>query len=869
MNLIHQLKFSYRNDHASYPLPFVLKDSFQLISAFFKNNTNNKLCLVFPTKEFAAQWLCIPTVLFLIESDYTQFKNEIVESLGKYKKGDRIILNNEAVVEWVGRNVNGFIFKHKEYNGVDEITISIKKISKIQPAPSNRKALSAYKRVMEALAKSNENPTDKILEIQTEGNKLFLKNSVCLISKHISFENSISEISINNFLIDEYFKQGKIDDTGEVDIKAPLLIANNFSNLYLYLDQERKEQISQWKITPIDNPDSNKTPLNWINPDIFYTQTNLKQIIIDSFSVIQERRVDFNDIDVKKIPTTLITDLSEIESFENIGNYGFDFFNFTKENLQLDEIKKLSPFSSFEEKLKKYVSFNLLKEICSNTELESITQLIHSIEKYDSVKELVNLKILLVQLTNLISRIAHPISESEIFLYKEMLSKIESQFFNNRFYLGGSVKAIEESLSLLETVVKKFAVIPSEKSAKLNELMKVNQYDYIICTTDDEVQALAFYINSLTHYRKPKVISVAEVNNTLLDNKPMKAILTGWAKSNNVNRILSSFLFSELTVLFYEFESRYFYSLQSRNKRFNSNVKSTINKKGLRAESKSESENSFADLYKSDSKSATDFDSNFDIADFELKLDNSQFSKYIVRGNLSDSVKAKRVEFKNDKFIYLADTHGLLVLENFFQPSNKSLYIHKSRIENLHHGDVIAFLKTERELLNKVVEKQTTPTDLAETNKWIDLWKNLLKNHYKLLNGGFNRLVKELEKQGCDRDPVTIRSWLFDDLRIGPRKDEDLIAIATMTNGIKLSDNIKEVRNAIRQMTRWRMKASDFVIEQLKAKIKSTHSSIQINTIIDFEDLGEVEILEITEIKNSHDNIDIRNINRLLEKAKL
>ncbi len=232
-------------------------------------------------------------------------------------------------------------------------------------------------------------------------------------------------------------------------------------------------------------------------------------------------------------------------------------------------------------------------------------------------------------------------------------------------------------------------------------------------------------------------------------------------------------------------------------------------------------------------------------------------------------MKAKRVEFKNDKFIYLTDTHGLLVLDNFHQSTKKSLYIHKSRIENLHHGDVIAFLKTEREVLNKIVGRQTTQAALAETNKWIELWKNLLKAHYKQLGNDFNKLAKELKEQGCDRDPVTIRSWLFDDLRIGPRKDDDLIAIAIMTNGTELSDNISQVRAAIRQMTGWRMQASDFVIEQLKAKIKSTYSTIQVNSVIDFEDLGEVEILEITEINNSHDNIDIRNVNRLLEKAKL
>jgi hypothetical protein len=474
---------------------------------------------------------------------------------------------------------------------------------------------------------------------------------------------------------------------------------------------------------------------------------------------------------------------------------------------------------------------------------------------------------LLIQLTNLVSRIAHPLRGNEADVYREMLKKVEALCNDNRFYLGSSAKAIEDSISLLKSVIERFSVLPSEKCSRLNELMKVNQYDYIICTTEDEALSLSLYLNSLHGKHKPSVISIADVNNSLLDSEPVKAILTGWAKSNNVNRLLSSFLFSELTVLFYQFEGKYFNSLQNRNKRFSSNVKSTINKQGIRSDAETEGKNGYADLYKSEA--TIEVDSNFDIAEFELKIDNAQFSKYIVSGNLSESVKAKRVEFKNDKFIYLTDTHGLLVLENFHQSSNKSLYIHKSRIENLHNGDVIAFLKTERELLNKIVSKQTTPSALTETTKWIELWKQLLRNHYKLLNNDFNKLVSEMRERGCTRDQVTIRSWLFDELRIGPRKDDDLIAIAIMTDGTELFDNIKTVRAAIKQMTSWRMKASDFVIEQLKVKIKKSHSQIQMNSTIDFEDLGEVEILEITEIKNTHDNIDIRNVNRLLEKAKL
>ena len=834
--LIQKLQYSYAGQEDIHPLPMPLKESLQLISDFFNNNSNNKLCLVFPTKEFAAQWLSVPTVLFLIESDFTKFKNEIVKSLETYKKNDRIILNNEAVVEWIGKNANGFVFRHKEFNGVDTITIDIKKISKIQPAPANRKALSGYKRVIEALHDNNENPIDKILGIQSFGNKLFQKNCICLVSKHISYENSISEISLNCFLVDEYFKHGKIDESGEVEIKSPLLISNNLCNLALYITLSE----------------------------------SVSKIIIDGFAAIQERAVDFNDIDVKKIPTILITDLSEIETFENIGDYGFDFFNFTKENLQFDEIKKFSPFNSFDEKLQKYITFILRKEICCNKKLESITQLIHSIETDDSVKELVNLKISLIQLTNFISRIVHPLTEKEILFYKSMQNKIESQFSESRFYLGGSVKAIEESISSLSSVLEGFITDTSEKCLRFSELMKIHKYDYIICTTEDEAKALSSYIKSaLDFYHKPKVISVAEINNNLLSNNPVKAILTGWAKSNNINRILSSFLFSELTVLFYQFECRYFNSLQNRNIRFSGNVKSTIRKDGLLAKTESEKGNGFVDLYKRDPNSDDTPESNFDIAAFELNLDNAQFSKYIVKGNMSDSIKAKRVEFKNDKFIYLTETHGLLVLENFYQSLNKSLYIHKSRIENLHPGDVIAFMKTEREVLNEIVGKLTTPADLIVTTKWIELWKDLIRKHYVQLNFDFNKLVEELRDKGCIREPGTIRSWILDDLRIGPRKDDDLISIALMTNGTELYNHIKEVRKAIKQMTSWRMKASDYVIEQLKTKIKKTYSSIKVNSIIDFEDFGEVEILEIIDIKNSQDYIDIRNVNRLLEKTKL
>lgn len=829
--LIQRLEYSYSGQQKAVSLPLPLIESLQIISDFFSNNSNHKLCLVFPTKEFAAQWLSIPTVLFLIESDFAQFKNEIAESLEKYKRGDWIILNNEAVVEWVGRSVNGFIFKHKEYNRVDEITIDIKKIFKIQPAPPSRRVLSGYKRVIEAIGKINENPIDKILGIQTEGNKLYQKNSICLISKHISFENSISEIAINNFLVDEYFKQGKIDDIGEADMKSPLLISNNLTNLALY-------------VTLSDT---------------------VSKIIIDGYSAIQEKREDFHDIDAKKIPTILITDLSELEEFEKIGDENFDFYNFTKDNLKLDKINNLSPFSSFDKKLHKYVSFNLQKEVCENADLESITKLIHSIDKDESVKELMNLKILLIQLLNLVSRIAHPLSQNEVAVYKEMLSKAKTLFFENRFYLGGSLKAIEDSIMLLKTVIQRFAAMPSEKCTRLSELMKVNKYDYVICTTEDEALSLSLHLNSLQIVHKPNVISVADVNNSLLDSEPTKAILTGWAKTHNVNRLLTSFLFSELTVLFYQFESRYFNSLQNRNRKFSGNVKSTINKKGIRSEKEMETVNGFADLYKSESIVETN--SNFDIAEFELKLENAQFSKYFAKGNLIESVKAKRVDFEDGFFTYSSESHKFLVINELIESAKgQKGNISKVKLDSLKPGDIIALINTDRDILVELVEKKTDPKDLESVVKWINLWKDLLKDYFKSTGCDFKKLVDDLRKNDCKKHETTIKAWLQDETRIGPDDNADLISIALLTNSNLLNDNIPTVRESISKMTGWRIKASDFIVDKIKTQIYEFTDSSIINKRISIEGLGSFMVLKVIEVSNVWGKIDIRFVNKLLQK---
>ncbi|MFN8244916.1 MAG: DrmE family protein [Ferruginibacter sp.] len=459
--LILKLNYSYSGQSETTSLPSQIQESIQLISNYFENNSNNKLCLVFPSKELAAQWISFILAFQLIEQDYRQFNTEIYKAYEKYKPGQKLLLNNKAIVEWVTGNEEEIKFKTKgktiksrpwENTQGDIITVRTSRIVKLRPAPQSRKVLSARESVYSNLSGISQTPIDTLLSINTCDNLIFQKNSIALVSKFKDFDNSHYDVLINGFKTEEYFKASKIYENGSVAFKSPLLIANNLSNIALY---------------------------SVINP--------IAKIIIDGFAAIHERTTDFADIDVKNIPTILITDLSEIERFEAIGNFGFDFFNFTKENIDLSHFASLKPFRPFEIKLRNYISLNVIKEICHDAELELASQKIYSIEKDESNNELTLLKLSLVQLINFVSRISHILTASEIIYFNSKVAAIENLIFSmqkvvsiptrqlkkvhqfgNRQFQKINNKSVREIFSRLKLLLSskkyEYIILPNERS---------------------------------------------------------------------------------------------------------------------------------------------------------------------------------------------------------------------------------------------------------------------------------------------------------------------------------------------------------------------------------------------------------------------
>lgn len=295
-------------------------------------------------------------------------------------------------------------------------------------------------------------------------------------------------------------------------------------------------------------------------------------------------------------------------------------------------------------------------------------------------------------------------------------------------------------------------------------------------------------------------------------------------------------------------------------------IKNTVDKDGEILKKDSVKSNGFGEVYSDSEPDKAIVDSSFNIYDFELTLDSIQYSGYKVKGNLIESIKAKRIDFENDYFLYSTESHKLLIINDFLEGKGKQANLYRKNIESLNIGDIIALIHTERDVLVELVEKNTKPEDLASIKQWTELWRDLLKDYYTRIGNDFKKLVKDLRECGCSKHEVTIRTWLQDETRIGPDDNADLISIATMTESELLKENIDTVRESISKMIGLRMKASDYITNKIKSQIHQFAEWSMINKQVSIEGLGSVYILKVIDISRAWENIDTKYVNRLLQK---
>jgi hypothetical protein len=832
--------FKYRKDSIlekgdKYDLPYSIVNSLNIIDILINDESTKKLCIVFPSKDYAAQLISIHLAFSNICKNFEEYKSEIAESYRLYRRGDKLQLNGKAVVEWVGMRNGGCVFMTKgdgPHSGA-EIQISYGDINKLQKVERDKK-LSAIKRVKEVLPRSNKTALDELLKIETYGNKNFVKDSVILLGKFNKYDELIDELVVEEKLTSDYFKATKISDQGQIFSQSPLIISNNTYNTLIGL----------------------------------YNDIKCNILVIDGLDAITSKS-DFSEI-MKNFDNraVLITDLEEINSFDEIKNMGFQVYNMIDPHLTDKRVEQNSPFLDFENKNANYNKLKIELLECESTELDHIAKLVQELNINSEDEIQTTIKFSLINFINSISRKVLIADNSEIEIILESLEKINLLYDKNKLWLEDSSEIIKESIEkLYEFVNNKFS--KTNKKYSLLYPYIIENECYLICPSESEAELLKNKIKN----RSTKVVSISEFLSNNISINDTKIILLAWPNSRLFNKLITSNLFSNLILLFYGFEKRY---MQSYFNWFNNKLNFIKNSVLFNDQKVSLiEENDHKEIFKNlefvnnitkvDLNQSSDTDLN--VIEFELNLENSQYSKYYYRGTKpEESIKAIRIDFENQSFVYSTLTHKFLVLNDLFDVTLKNGIIYNRRYESIRTGDILALIDTDRDVLVELVESISDQNELKSIKKWTELWKIELKKYFEFIGNDFKKLVEDLRSNDCQKHPVTIRTWITDESKIGPDDDADLISIALLTKSEELYQNIPLVRKSISQMTSLRMRASDFVREMIKNNLSKMGKNASLEQEIEIKDLGSVKILKVKDILTTPIIVDKKYVNRLIKK---
>jgi hypothetical protein len=817
--LIGRLSFTDASGRGAKPFPPILCAALKQISLFLNESVSGgKLCIVLPARNRSAQWLAVPLTLALLKNNFSSFSDDIYRAHEHYRVGDKLMLNGKAVVAWAGHNETGICFKTRSQKDGDspEVTVKFSNIARLIPAPG-KKELSAFSKVREAMISKIIHPADRLLEIASQGNNSFNRHSICLAGAFKTFEDAAAGLLVNDSPVGAYFDAVKIGEDGKIRGNSPLLLTNDLTDLAMFDHQTGR----------------------------------ILLLLTDSAEIVARNATNFADITDRGIPAVIITDLSESEHFPLIADLSFTICDLTGSDQYPADIPGNGPFSQLERQLAAYQHFSIAEEACHNELLEKLVEKVSAIPRDDSNGDLMILKTLLVQFFNHMAALVHLPSAAEKQVMQDKAASVGQMYNRSLNWLGPDAALMGECVAAMQAAAIRFSESPSEKHERLQQLLALRAFDYIICCSAGEVPAVEALLRENPEHHAVRVITAAEALKRRATGERVSALIVSWLRSKAMTKLLSCYAFTELVFLFYGFETRFLYSLRRRSEM-------QAGKIGLRRPAAdSPVKSAFAAL-------PSDED---DMPFFRLADLGTPGERTTISGSTTETIKVKEITFDTEQYFYATESHRFLVVSGIHHEIPGEIRLHYRKTDDLQVGDTVAVISTERDILVDLVRQNADPQEFKTVKYWTDLWKDLLKKYYHDNGSNFQLLLKELRRNSCIRHEATIRTWLQDENRIGPDDDHDLISIALTAGSDLLYENIPIVRKSISTMTGWRMRASDHIIAQIRLQLQQAGKISEAGSRkLNIAGLGKVQLLTVASTDEHYRHQDFRFINRILNQ---
>ena len=229
-----------------------------------------------------------------------------------------------------------------------------------------------------------------------------------------------------------------------------------------------------------------------------------------------------------------------------------------------------------------------------------------------------------------------------------------------------------------------------------------------------------------------------------------------------------------------------------------------------------------------------------------------------------DGREAYYVGFHGSGYCFLTETHKVPVLTELIVGKGLARdRVPLRPVRKLVPGDFLLFRDHgDKDVIASIAEHELGSKTYGELRDIADQWRSPLES----IGGDPRAIWRRLRRAGLDRGALTVRAWLTDGKRIGPRSEKDLSVIAEVSGNENLSENLERVSAAISGIRAAHIKAGFTLSERLLQELPGKLPEIdETGGRVDFT-FGGGYIVCIDEIDDEPEERPYWEVNRLLSE---
>ena len=575
-----------------------------------------------------------------------------------------------------------------------------------------------------------------------------------------------------------------------------------------------------------------------------------------------------------KIPILCITDTVNSFDLVELQNRKFNIWRWDEDSISDNIRSKIDV--GFAKKIEKCLNSKVIYHGMSAPEISENFNILYG---YNHVIENESVKInatfnRLFTMSFFMLRNVKGISEKEKVQFSKTLALCKQDIEAEKIFIDEMVySAFLNVINNFEKVICENHSYP--KTEGIYKLLMDRRFHtfYLICSNSDSPQEIRQYWTerlSKSGYR-PNILVLCAKDFLKIDRASASiAIIAGWLSASMIRKIIYGYYVYEIHIYTYECEERW---KRAHTKSWRNSL-DNVNNKVI-------AEKSFANqaIRVHEDKYSTNFTileqsvlSEQD--DLDLIMQENKYRQYVSRnGHSQDNVvDAKPAGFAGGEFALYTRGHKILVASQIIaQISDK---IEKKEIDELVVGDFIVVRESSKDILREVVDRILAANKKTHLRKTVALWQEALRIESTF--SSVEDIYIALCNLGCTRNMQTVKNWVMSEDIIIPKKKEDLVYIAQVTNDSVLLEKIDEIYDAGNYIQNVHIKAgrilSDRLTEGIAKKLLSGERIDPFNIWdpieLDLEEVGAVKVLKIIDLGQEWIPVNSNDTNKILTEER-